>query len=66
MQDINNNNNKLAALLETLTVFFQNFVDELAEVKTNETTAIYYLQTIEQKQDTMLDLLRVIAAHTAK
>jgi hypothetical protein len=62
MQDIN----KLAALLETLTNFFQNFVDELAEVKTNETTVIYYLQTIEQKQDTMLDLLRIIAAHTAK
>lgn len=62
MQD----NNKLAALLETLTVFFQNFVDELAEVKTNETTVIYYLQAIGQKQDTMLDLLRVIAAHTAK
>lgn len=64
MQDINNN--KLAALLETLTDFFQNFVDELAEVKTNETTAIYYLQTIEQKQDTMLDLLRIIAANTIK
>ena len=64
MQDINNN--KLAALLETLTDFFQNFVDELAEVKTNETTAIYYLQTIEQKQDTMIDLLRIIAANTTK
>ena len=63
MQDINN---KLAALLETLTDFFQNFVDELAEVKTNETTAISHLQTIEQKQDTMIDLLRVIAAHTKK
>lgn len=62
MQDINNNNNKLAALLETLT----DFVDKLAEVKTNETTAIYYLQTIEQKQDTMLDLLRIIAANTTK
>lgn len=63
MQDINN---KLAALLETLTDFFQNFVDELAEVKTNETTALYHLQTIEQKQDTMLDLLRIIAANTTK
>ena len=63
MQDINN---KLAALLETLTDFFQNFVDELAEVKTNETTAISHLQTIEQKQDTMLDLLRIIAANTTK
>lgn len=62
MQDINN---KLAALLETLTDFFQNFVDELAEVKTNETTAISHLQTIEQKQDTMIELLRTIAANTA-
>ena len=58
MQDINN---KLAALLETLTDFFQNFVDELAEVKTNEATAISHLQTIEQKQDTIIDLLRTIA-----
>lgn len=63
MQDINN---KLAALLETLTDFFQNFVDELAEVKTNEATAISHLQTIEQKQDTIIDLLRTIAANTAK
>lgn len=63
MQDINN---KLAALLETLTDFFQNFVDELAEVKTNETTAISHLQAIEAKQDTMIDLLRTIAANTAK
>lgn len=63
MQDINN---KLAALFETLTDFFQNFVDELAEVKTNETTAISHLQTIEQKQDTMIELLRTIAANTAK
>lgn len=63
MQDINN---KLAALLETLTDFFQNFVDELAEVKTNETTALSHLQTIEKKQDTMIELLRTIAANTAK
>lgn len=63
MQDINN---KLAALLETLTDFFQNFVDELAEVKTNQTDAISHLQTIEQKQDTIIDLLRTIAANTAK
>lgn len=46
--------------------FFQNFVDELAEVKTNENTAISHLQTIEQKQDTIIDLLRTIAANTAK
>lgn len=63
MQDINN---KLAELLETLTDFFQNFVDELVEVKTNETTAISHLQTIEAKQDTMIELLRTIAANTAK
>lgn len=63
MQDINN---KLAALLEKLTDFFENFVDEMAEVKTNETTAISHLQTIEQKQDTIIDLLRTIAANTTK
>jgi uncharacterized phage infection (PIP) family protein YhgE len=63
MQDINN---KLAALLEKLTDFFENFVDELAEVKTNQTTAISHLQTIEAKQDTMIELLRTIAANTAK
>ena len=63
MQDINN---KLKDILEKLTDFFENFVDELAEVKTNETTAISHLQTIEQKQDTIIDLLRTIAANTAK
>ena len=63
MQDINN---KLADILEKLTDFFQNFVDELAEVKTSETTAISHLQTIENKQDTIIDLLRTIAANTAK
>jgi uncharacterized phage infection (PIP) family protein YhgE len=63
MQDINN---KLTALLEKLTDFFENFVDEMVEVKTNETTAISHLQTIEQKQDTMIDLLRTIAANTRK
>lgn len=62
MQDIN----KLKEILEKLTDFFENFVDELAEVKTNETTAISHLQTIEQKQDTMIELLRTIAANTAK
>lgn len=63
MQDINN---KLNEILEKLTDFFENFVDEMAEVKTNETTAISHLQTIEQKQDTMIELLRTIAANTAK
>lgn len=63
MQDINN---KLAELLETLTDFFRISVDELVDVKTNENTAISHLQTIEQKQDTMIDLLRTIAANTAK
>lgn len=63
MQDINN---KLADILEKLTDFFESFVDELVEVKTNETTAISHLQTIEAKQDTMIELLRTIAANTAK
>ena len=63
MQDINN---KLKEILEKLIDFFENFVDELAEVKTNETTALYYLQAIEQKQDNIIDLLRIIAANTAK
>lgn len=63
MQDINN---KLKEILEKLTDFFENFVDELAEVKTNQTTAISHLQTIEAKQDTIIDLLRTIAANTAK
>lgn len=62
MQDIN----KLDELLETLTDFFRISVDELVEIKTNENTAISHLQTIEQKQDTMIDLLRTIAANTAK
>lgn len=65
MQDINNNN-KLKEILDKLTDFFENFVDELAEVKTNETTALYYLQAIEQKQDNIIDLLRIIAANTKK
>lgn len=63
MQDINN---KLKEILEKLTDFFENFVDELAEVKTNQTTAISHLQTIEAKLDTMIELLRTIAANTAK
>lgn len=63
MQDINN---KLADILEKLTDFFEDFVDELAEVKTNQTTAISHLQAIENKQDTMIELLRTIAANTAK
>lgn len=63
MQDINN---KLKEILEKLTDFFENFVDEMAEVKTNETTVISHLQTIEAKQDTIIDLLRTIAANTAK
>ena len=62
MQDINN---KLADILEKLTDFFESFVDELVEVKTNQTTAISHLQTIENKQDTMIELLRTIAANTA-
>lgn len=63
MQDINN---KLKEILEKLTDFFENFVDEMADVKTNQTDVIPHLQTIEQKQDTIIDLLRAIAANTAK
>lgn len=63
MQDINN---KLKEILEKLTDFFENFVDEMAEARTNETTVISHLQTIEAKQDTIIDLLRTIAANTAK
>ena len=63
MQDINN---KLADLLDGLTSFFEQFVDDMAEVTANETTVISHLQTIEQKQDTIIDLLRTIAANTAK
>lgn len=63
MQDINN---KLAGILEKLTDFFESFVDELVEVKTNQTTAISHMQAIENKQDTMIELLRTIAANTAK
>lgn len=63
MQDINN---KLADILEKLTDFFESFVDELVEVKTNQTTAISHLQAIENKQDTIIELLRTIAANTAK
>ena len=59
MQDINN---KLADLLDGLTSFF----DDMVEVTANETTVISHLQTIEQKQDTIIDLLRTIAANTAK
>lgn len=63
MQDINN---KLHDILEKLTDFFESFVDELVEVKTNQTTAISHLQAIDNKQDTMIELLRTIAANTTK
>lgn len=63
MQDINN---KLADLLDGLTSFFERFVDDMVEVTANETTVISHLQTIEQKQDTMIELLNTIAANTAK
>ena len=63
MQDINN---KLADLLDGLTSFFERFVDDMVEVTANETTVISHLQTIEQKQYTIIDLLRTIAANTAK
>lgn len=41
-------------------------MDDMVEVTANETTVISHLQTIEQKQDTIIDLLRTIAANTAK
>lgn len=63
MQDINN---KLADILEKVTDFFEDFVDELAEVKTDFTTVISHLQAVESKQDTMIELLRTIAANTTK
>lgn len=63
MQDINN---KLADLLDGLTSFFERFVDDMVEVTANETTVISHLQTIEQKQDTMIELLNTITANTAK
>lgn len=56
MQDINN---KLKEILEKLVDFFENFVDEIAEIKKNQTDAISHLQT-------MIDLLRTIAANTTK
>ena len=64
--DVVDINNKLKEILEKLIDFFENFVDEMAESKTNQTDAISHLQTIEQKQDTMIDLLRTIAANTTK
>ena len=63
MQDINN---KLDDLLDGLTSFFERFVDDMVEVTANETTALSHLQTIEKKQDTIIDLLRTIAANTSK
>lgn len=41
-------------------------MQDMAEVTANETTALSHLQTIEQKQDTIIDLLRTIAANTVK
>ena len=70
MQDINN---KLAELLETLTNFFENFVDELAEVKTNQATAIQHLanintklDAISAKEDSIISLLTDIKTNTNK
>ena len=70
MQDINN---KLADILEKLTDFFESFVDELAEVKTNQFTAVSRLQDIKDKMDTLAEqnaqiigLLADIKTNTAK
>lgn len=41
-------------------------MDDMVEVTANETTVISHLKTIEQKQDTIIDLLRTIAVNAAK
>lgn len=56
MQDINN---KLAALLEVLTSFFEHFTDTLADVLAHQAT-------MEAKNDTMISLLRTIEQNTRK
>lgn len=56
MQDINN---KLAALLEVLTSFFEHFTDTLADVLAHQAT-------MEAKADSMIALLRTIEQNTRK
>lgn len=66
MQDINN---KLHNLLECLTSFFEHYSDQsadqlatLQEMQNLETTVVSHLLAIESKQDTIIELLRTIAA----
>lgn len=66
MQDINN---KLHALLEGLTSFFEHYSDQsadqlatLQEMQKLENNVVSHLLAIESKQDTIIELLRTIAA----
>ena len=65
MQDINN---KLHDLLESLTSFFEHYSDQsadqlatLQEIE-NHVVVVSHLLNIESKQDTIIELLRTIAA----
>jgi hypothetical protein len=63
MQDINN---KLHDLLECLTSFFEHYsdqsADQLATLQNLGNNVVSHLLTIENKQDTIIELLRTIAA----
>lgn len=66
MQDINN---KLHDLLECLTSFFEHYSDQsayqlatLQELQKIGDNVVSHLLTIENKQDTIIELLRTIAA----
>ena len=66
MQDINN---KLHDLLESLTSFFGHYSDQsadqlatLQEMQKIGDNVVSHLLTIENKQDTIIELLRTIAA----
>ena len=66
MQDINN---KLHDLLEGLISFFEHYSDQsadqlatLQEMQKLENNVISHLLTIENKQDTIIELLRTIVA----
>ena len=66
MQDINN---KLHDLLEGLTSFFEHYSDQsavqlatLQELQKIGNTVVSQLLTIENQQDTIIELLRTIAA----
>ena len=52
MQDVNN---KLHDLLEGLTSFFEHYCDQSADL-------LAALQEVQKKQDTIIELLRTIAA----